>query len=60
VAAAKDALRRHYDWLCYMFVIHSASDTNATVASFINWLCYGALMDLCNVTDEAQRGCKQV
>jgi hypothetical protein len=60
VAAAKAVMQKHYDWFMYIFLIHSANDTTATDAAFMNWMSYGALLDVCGVTDEGQRGCKQV
>ena len=60
VAAVKDALRNHYNWLMYVFLVHASSDVAATSGACMGWLTDSALMDLAGVADEAQRGCKQV
>lgn len=60
VGAVKSVLKTHYHWLMYVFMFHASSDVSATNAAYMGWLTYSALLDLAGITDENQRGCKQV
>jgi hypothetical protein len=59
VQAVKEALRRHYDWLMYVYLVHSSNDVTATEACYMGWLSYCALLESGGVVDPKSKNARQ-